>query len=70
MFATNPFSVISQRQFLSVLMQGFVVVNGFIDCCRNNLLDIIHKKNVKYFFENAKKAKKKQQKNLDQLVKK
>ena len=37
-------------------MQSFVILMGII-VVAGTLLDIIHKKNVKYFFENAKKAK-------------
>ena len=38
-------------------MQSFVIVMGLLVII-GTLVDIIHKKNVKYFFENAKKAKK------------
>ena len=38
-------------------MQSFVIVMGLL-VVLGTLVDIIHKKNVKYFFENAKKAKK------------
>jgi hypothetical protein len=56
MFYNNPFSVLSE--LVSVLvMQGFVVLMiGLV--ALGTLMDIIHKKNVKYFFNNAKKAKK------------
>ena len=37
-------------------MQVFVIVMALLVII-GTLLDIIHKKNVKYFFENAKKAK-------------
>ena len=37
-------------------MQWFVIVMAILVVV-GTLLDIIHKKNVKYFFENAKKAK-------------
>ena len=56
MITHNPFSVLAEI-VPSMAMQGFVlamialVVVGVI-------IDIIHKKNVKYFFDNAKKAKK------------
>ena len=55
MFATNPFSILAET-VPSVLMQGFVVLMILL-IVAGTLLDIIHKKNVKYFFENAKKAK-------------
>ena len=57
MFATNPFSILAET-VPSILMQGFVVLMVLL-IVAGTLLDIIHKKNVKYFFENAKKAKKK-----------
>ena len=66
MFTTNPFSVLAET-VPSIVMQGFVVLMILL-IVTGTLLDIIHKKNVKYFFENAKKAKKMQPKNY-QLVK-
>ena len=62
MFATNPFSVLSMT-VPSIFMQGFVVLMVLF-IVFGTLLDIIHKKNVKYFFENAKKAKKNATKEL------
>ena len=62
MITVNPFSQLA-TSVSPLLMQVFVflmialVVGG-------TLLDIIHKKNVKYFFENAKKAKKSAKKEL------
>ena len=56
MFTTNPFAELSASvppivlQSFALLMLGLVVVG--------TVMDIIHKKNVKYFFNNAKKAKK------------
>ena len=62
MFATNPFSVLAET-VPSIVMQGFVVLMVLL-IVAGTLLDIIHKKNVKYFFENAKKAKKNATKEL------
>ena len=62
MFATNPFSILAET-VPSILMQGFVVLMVLL-IVGGTLLDIIHKKNVKYFFENAKKAKLSATKNL------
>ena len=62
MFTTNPFSVLAET-VPSVVMQGFVVLMILL-IVTGTLLDIIHKKNVKYFFENAKKAKKNATKEL------
>ena len=56
LITNNPFSVLSEI-VPAILMQSFVVVMGLLVII-GILLDIIHKKNVKYFFENAKKAKK------------
>ena len=56
MIYNNPFSILSETvpaiaiQIFLIAMVMLVVVG--------TLVDIIHKKNVKYFFENAKKAKK------------
>ena len=55
MFTTNPFSVLAET-VPSIFIQGFVVFMVLL-IFAGTLLDIIHKKNVKYFFENAKKAK-------------
>tara|TARA_B100001123_G_scaffold435897_1_gene565247 strand:- start:1098 stop:1844 length:747 start_codon:yes stop_codon:yes gene_type:complete len=44
-------------------MQSFVIIMGLL-VIGGTLLDIIHKKNVKYFFNNAKKAKKNATKKL------
>ena len=62
MLTTNPFSVLSET-VPSIAMQSFVIVMGLL-VVLGTLLDIIHKKNVKYFFENAKKAKKSAKKTL------
>ena len=56
MITTNPFSELSE--FMpSIVMQAFVVVM-IVLVVAGTLFDIIHKKNVKYFFDNAKKSKK------------
>ena len=62
MLTTNPFSVLAET-IPSIVMQGFVVLMVLL-VVTGTLLDIIHKKNVKYFFENAKKAKKNATKEL------
>ena len=56
MITVNPFSILAETIPTNV-MQIFVIVMGLL-VILGTLLDIIHKKNVKYFFENAKKAKK------------
>ena len=56
MFTNNPFSILAETVPAGV-MQAFVILMGLLVVI-GTLLDIIHKKNVKYFFENAKKAKK------------
>ncbi len=55
MIAINPFATLAQT-IPSVFMQGFIILMVVL-VMAGTLLDIIHKKNVKYFFENAKKAK-------------
>jgi len=56
LITTNPFSELSE--FMpSIAMQAFVVAM-IILVVVGTLFDIIHKKNVKYFFDNAKKSKK------------
>jgi len=56
MITINPFSVLSE--FIpSIAIQTFVVVM-IVLVIAGTVIDMIHKKNVKYFFENAKKAKK------------
>ena len=56
MITINPFSQLSES-IPSIAMQLFVVVM-IILVIVGTLLDIIHKKNVRYFFENARKIKK------------
>ena len=63
MIATNPFAELAQT-IPSFMMQIFVLfMIAFV--LLGTLLDIIHKKNVKYFFENAKKTKKSAKKKLN-----
>jgi len=62
MISTNPFSEISII-VPTFAMQTFVILM-IILVLLGTLIDIIHKKNVKYFFENAKKAKKSAKKTL------
>ena len=56
MITINPFSQLAES-VPPIAIQTFVVVMGVL-VVLGTLVDIIHKKNVKYFFENAKKAKK------------
>ena len=56
MITNNPFSILSES-VPAIAMQSFVIAMGVL-VVLGTLIDIIHKKNVKYFFENAKKAKK------------
>ncbi len=55
MISTNPFAELSLT-FPSFLMQLFVILM-IVLVIIGTVMDIIHKKNVKYFFQNAKKAK-------------
>ena len=56
MFSTNPFSILSETVPL-IGIQSFVVIMVAL-VILGTVMDMIHKKNVKYFFNNAKKAKK------------
>ena len=55
MLFVNPFSVLAET-VSSIFLQIFVIAM-IILVIVGTLVDIVHKKNVKYFFENAKKAK-------------
>ena len=63
----NPFAILAES-IPSVLIQGFVIIMVSLVII-GTLVDIIHKKNVKYFFNNAKKQNFLLLKNLE-LVKK
>ena len=56
MFSTNPFYILSETIPL-IGIQSFVVIMVTL-VILGTVLDMIHKKNVKYFFNNARKAKK------------
>ena len=62
MLTVNPFSLLAET-ISPFLMQSFVIIMVLLVVV-GTLVDIIHKKNVKYFFENAKKAKKSAKKKL------
>ena len=62
MLSINPFSILAET-VSPIFMQMFVIVMAILVVV-GTLLDIIHKKNVKYFFNNAKKAKLSATKNL------
>jgi len=62
LIVVNPFSILSES-IPAIAMQTFVFVMVFL-VVLGTLMDVIHKKNVKYFFENAKKAKKSAKKKL------
>ena len=55
MLLTNPFSILA-ISVSPIFMQAFVIIMAILTVV-GTLLDIVHKKNVKYFFNNAKKAK-------------
>ena len=55
MMSNNPFAVLAEN-VPSIFLQSFVIVMVALVII-GTLIDIIHKKNVKYFFNNAKKAK-------------
>ena len=55
MLSINPYAILAET-VSPVFMQSFVVAM-IILVLIGTIVDIVHKKNVKYFFENAKKAK-------------
>ncbi len=67
MVLTNPFTILAET-IPPVFMQWFVIAMAIL-VVTGTLLDIIHKKNVKYFFENAKKAKLSAKKTLSSVEK-
>ena len=56
MLNINPFSILAET-ISPLAMQGFIILMIAL-IAFGTIMDIIHKKNVKYFFLNAKKAKK------------
>ena len=55
----NPFEILVANTWVtSIALQGFLIAMAVLTV-GGVLLDIKHKKNVKYFFDNAKKAKEK-----------
>ena len=62
MITVNPFSQLAES-VTPILMQAYVIAM-IILVLIGTIFDIIHKKNVKYFFVNARKAKKQATRNL------
>ena len=56
MFSTNPFAELSAL-ISPTIIQGYIVLM-VIMVVGGTILDMLHKKSAKYFFENAEKAKK------------
>lgn len=56
MFSINPFAELASAISPSII-QGYIVLM-FIMVVGGTILDMMHKKSAKYFFENAEKAKK------------
>lgn len=54
---TNPFSDLTQLNISTEIMQGYIVLMALLVII-GTVLDMMHKKSAKYFFEDAKKAKK------------
>ena len=67
MITADPFSLLSE-QIPPIFMQMFVILMFFL-VLLGTIFDIVHKKNVKYFFQNAQKAKKQAKINLSNSVK-
>ena len=62
MFTTNPFSTLAETIPMIAIQSFVIIMVGLI--ILGTVMDMIHKKNVKYFFNNAKKAKKISQKRI------
>lgn len=56
MFTSNPFSELS-ASIPAVVMQGYVILMVLL-VIGGTVLDMVHKKSARYFFENAEKSKK------------
>ncbi len=56
MFTSNPFATLPEV-ITPAMMQGYIVLMVLL-VMGGTILDMLHKKSAKYFFENAKKAKK------------
>ena len=56
MFASNPFATLTEV-ISPAMMQGYIVLMVLL-VMGGTILDMLHKKSAKYFFENAKKAEK------------
>ena len=56
MFTTNPFVELSAL-IPPIVMQWYLIVMAIL-VAGGTILDMMHKKSAKYFFENAEKAKK------------
>lgn len=56
MFASNPFATLTEV-ISPAMMQGYIVLMVLL-VMGGTILDMLHKKSAKYFFENAKKAQK------------
>lgn len=63
MFTSNPFADLS-ASIPTVYMQGYIVVMILL-VMGGTILDMIHKKSARYFFENAKKAQKSAKRSVD-----
>ena len=62
MFTTNPFAILAETIPMIAIQSFVIIMVGLV--ILGTVLDMIHKKNVKYFFNNAKKAKKSATKSL------
>ena len=56
MFTINPFANLA-TSIPENVMQGYIILMVIL-VAGGTILDMIHKKSAKYFFENAEKAKK------------
>ena len=66
MFTSNPFYILTES-IAPIFMQVFVILMIALIVV-GTVMDMIHKKNVKYFFETQKKQKKMQLKFYQQEI--
>ena len=63
MIDTNPFAALS-ASIPPAIQQGYVILMAIL-VAGGTILDMIHKKSAKYFFENAKKSEKSAKRTVD-----
>ena len=65
MLTTNPFAILAETIPMIAIQSFVIIMVGLV--ILGTVLDMIHKKNVKYFFNNAKKQKNQPKKSWEQV---